>query len=86
MIEGLPLGWTDIGATGLLVLVVVMIFTGRLVPKRYYDREVQRGDALQVTVNSLTDQLRELTTDKDLALHMLSSVRHRADMAGGDDT
>ena len=85
MIDGIPLGWTDIGATGLVILVVVMIFTGRLIPKRYYDREVQRGDALQVTVNSLTDQLRELTTDKDLALHLLSSVRSRADMAGGDD-
>jgi hypothetical protein len=31
VIDALPPGWLDIGAKGLVVLAVIMIFTGRLV-------------------------------------------------------
>lgn len=32
----------EVGASGLLAIVIGMIFTGRLVPKRYYDEALQR--------------------------------------------
>lgn len=92
MIEGLPLGWTDLGATGLLVLTVILIFTGRLVPKRYYDEalaRLEKADAdkehLKKAAESLLSQNTELLTNTDLTLALLQSIKGYAAAKGDGD-
>lgn len=52
MVEGLALGWGDIGASGLVVVVVLLILTDKLRPAKRADRELavvekQRDDAVE---------------------------------------
>ena len=42
MIDELGIGWVDLGATGLLLVTVWLVFTGRLLPRRYHDEIVGR--------------------------------------------
>ena len=87
MIDGIPVGAfaNGVGVVTVVLIVGWMIATGRLVPRRYYELEVKRGDKVQEAVDSLTKQLREITTDKDLGLHFLESMRIRAESARGDE-
>lgn len=88
MIEGLALNWTDLGATGLVVLVVLMIFTGKLVPKRYYDEALTRcaeereaKENYRKAAETLMEQNGELLTDRDLSLALLTSLKNYASAA-----
>ena len=40
----IPAGWADIGAKGLVVLFVLLIFSGQLIPKRWVDKVVSERD------------------------------------------
>lgn len=81
---GIP-GFVILTLVSILGFVVRAIFKGELVPRRYYDIEVQRGDEQSATIASLTEQLRELITDKDLGLHILTGIRAKADAARSGD-
>lgn len=91
MIEGLDLTWTDLGASGLLVLTVLLIFTGRLVPKRYYDEALARlakadedNKHLKKAAESLLEQNSELLTNADLSLALMQSIKSYAALGKGD--
>lgn len=60
MFDGLPslADIADIGATGLLALTVLLILTGRLVPRTTLQREEARADKWEATANESLDALR----------------------------
>lgn len=80
---GLP-GFVILLLVSLLIYMVRMIFTGKLVPVRYYQDAVERGENYRLANASLIDQLRELTTNQDLALEMLTALRAHAEVKRGD--
>jgi hypothetical protein len=80
---GLP-GFVILLLVSLLIYMVRMIFTGKLVPVRYYQDAVERGNKYELANASLIDQLRELTTNQDLALEMLTALRAHAEVKRGD--
>lgn len=63
------LSWRDIGATGLVVIVVIMIFTGRLIPRgTYHDMREQRDmfrEAWKESQEHLGDQDQRLDANTD---------------------
>lgn len=87
MLDGLPVGAISngIGVVGVIVLVGWMVFTGRLVPKRYYDEAVKRGDNYEATSRELLAQNTELITDKDLGLELLRALRAYTQAKRGDE-
>jgi hypothetical protein len=77
---------TDIGAGLILAVAVLMIFTGRLVPKRYYDEallrveiEKARGDNWQAAAESLLEQNSQLLSHDDVSLSALRAIRASID-------
>lgn len=84
-IDSLPFGIVDIGATGVVILTVIMVFTGRLVPKRYYDEaitrlhEQQEVNRQQREINSgLVELNRSLVSKDDLASKAIEAMRENA--------
>ena len=93
----LPPGWEDIGAKGLVVLFVLLIFAGWLIPKRSVDRrETQLENALRdaladrdnwrKSAQSLDAQNRDLIANGDLSVALLQSIRGLAQAKDGDGT
>lgn len=85
MIDGIPFDPTEIGAGGILVIVIIMVFTGRLVPKRYYDEvlarlhEQQEVNRQQREINTgLVEQNRALISKEDLAAKAIEAMRENA--------
>lgn len=88
---GLP-GAVILALVGVLLWVVRRIVRGQLVDVRYLQEERERtalerarGDNLEKANDKLTDVLREVLVDKDLGLHLLTSVRTQARTNGGDE-
>ncbi len=95
--EVLPLGWEDLGAKGLVVLFVLMIFLGWLIPKRQHDREMRDKDATiefqRGTIEKQTDTIGRLTTaTQNLAVPAhtaataLRSIAREAEKKVGDES
>lgn len=85
MIDGIPFG--DFGLGAIVTLAILMIFTGKLVPKRFLDASEKR-EAKQATINetnaaALTqmsktlDLVVELAKTSDHMLREIQSARHR---------
>lgn len=87
MLDGIPIGALSNGIGVVTVIVVVgwLIATGRLVPQRYYDDAVQRGENYRRAAETLIAQNTELITDKDLSLELLSAIRAYAQTKRGED-
>lgn len=81
---GLP-GAVILFLVGLLGWIVRKIVKGELVPARYLDQERERSRNFEAANVKLTDLLREVLTDKDLGLHILSSLRAQSQAREGDD-
>lgn len=82
MIDGLPIGIGDVGLSSLIVLVLVMIFTGRLVPKRHLDDAIRREEAQTAinrqnaaTLGELGDSLRDLVELGRTTEYMLRTIQ-----------
>lgn len=88
MLDGFPVQAFSNGVGVVTVIMVVgwMVFTGRLVPKRYYDQAVARGDNYEKTARELLAQNTELITDKDLGLELLRALRAYTQAKGGDES
>lgn len=88
MIDGFPVAafTNGVGVVSVVMLVGYLVFTGRLVPKRFYDEAVKRGDLADATAKELLEQNRELITDKDLSLDLLRALRAYAQAKRGDDS
>ncbi|MYX14368.1 hypothetical protein GTY67_13275 [Streptomyces sp. SID8374] len=83
----------DIGAVALLVIVVLMVLTGRLVPRRTYDDlKEDRNDwrtAHNKVADALTEAVRqngELTELSRTGVHLLDSLPRGEVTADGDQT
>lgn len=87
MLDGFPIAAfsNGVGVVTVIVLVGWMVFTGRLVPKRYYDEAVTRGNNLEAANHELLEQNTELITDKDLGLELLRALRAYQQAKRGDD-
>lgn len=87
MLDGFPIAAfaNGVGVVTVIVIVGFMVYTGRLVPKRYYDDAVQRGNNLEEANRELLAQNNELITDKDLSLDLLRALRAYAQAKRGDD-
>ena len=81
---GLP-GAVILALVGTLLWVVRLMATGRLVPSRYYDEVRASRDAYKESSDEYRDQVRDLTTVGDLALHFLAATKDAATDKGGDD-
>lgn len=91
MIEPSPtilgiLGAIVMASVGTTYWIVRRIIRGELVPVRYLDQERERSAHYQEANDKLISTLREVLTDKDLGLHMLSSLRAQAQAQEGDET
>ncbi|RBL81488.1 hypothetical protein DDE05_44200 [Streptomyces cavourensis] len=72
----------DIGAVALLVIVVLMVLTGRLVPRRTYDDLKEDRNDWRTAHNRVADALAEaihqngeLTELSRTGVHLLDSLR-----------
>lgn len=91
MLAELGVSVVDIGATGVLILVVLMIFTARLVPKRYYEEALSRVEDERAAkenwrkaAESLLHQNTLLLQRDDISLTTLQAIR--ASVEEGDPT
>lgn len=89
MIEGIPVG--NIGAGGLVILSIWMIFTGRLVPRRYYDElaarltaALEERDNWRKAAESLNGQNKDLLANADLSLQAWTSIKAYVQVKEGD--
>lgn len=87
MLDGFPLAAfaNGVGVVTVLMIVSWLVWTGRLVPKRYYDDAVKRGDNLDRANKELLAQNTELITDKDLSVELLRALRAYAAAKRGED-
>lgn len=78
----LPPGWEELGAKGLVVLFVVMIFLGWLIPKRWVDKIIADKDAQLAmkdeTIDRLTRAVQDLTVTAHTAPIALRSLDRQA--------
>jgi hypothetical protein len=79
---GLP-GIADIGAAGLLVLAILMVFTGRLIPRRYYEDAILRltedRDNWREAAQELLKQNTELLAKDDISVATLKAIRSQVE-------
>jgi len=57
-----------LGATGLVVLVIILIFRGKLVPSRYYDEALRSRDEALEAVDKKDDIIAELVEQQKVLL------------------
>lgn len=84
----LPPGWEDLGAKGLVVLFVLMIFLGWLIPKRWVDKIIRdKDETIRVqrrTIQDLTTATQDLAVGNYTAAHALHTVAEPA--KSGDES
>lgn len=86
MLAELGINLVDISAVGVLALAVLMIFTGRLVPKRYYEEALLRiehereaKDNWRQAAESLLAQNGMLIQRDDISMATLNAIRARVE-------
>lgn len=88
--ELLPPGWEDLGAKGLVVLFVLMIFLGWLIPKRWHERAMaDKDETIRVqreTIEKLTTATQNLTVPAHTAATALRSIAREAESKAGDES
>lgn len=86
-LSGLPIG--DIGAGGLLALVVILLMTGRLVPKSRVDEVRSDKDAVILdnkgTISALRHELREVLDQNTSLLRGARTTLHVVESLPGVD-
>lgn len=72
----------DIGAGALVVITILMVFTARLVPKRYYDEALRRVEEERAAkedwrraAEALLQQNTLLLQQDDVSIHALHAIR-----------
>ena len=91
----LPPGWEDIGAKGLVVLFVLLIFLGWLLPKRWVDKMLAEKDKVNAdqaetirvqrkTIDELTAANQDFAVGNYTAAHALHSVAKVTPKAGDE--
>jgi hypothetical protein len=94
----LPTGWEDLGAKGLVVLFVLMVFFGLMLPRRWVDKMLRTNDASwrrlvddqaetirvqRKTIEALTAANQDFAVGNYTAAHALRSVA-RSPKAGDE--
>lgn len=85
MLDGLP-GISDIGAGGVVVFVLILIFTGRLIPKRHLDdartdlaKSQETNANLLATIGEIKDAVKESVELGKSADHLLRELQVHGD-------
>lgn len=81
-VEGIALGWTDVSAGAIVILAVLMIFTGRLVPRRYYEDMQAQRDTWRAASEKSDAQNALLIDRADATLAILQSLEAQARKGG----
>jgi len=87
--EFLPIGWSDIGAGGLVVLGLLFILLGRLIPRSWHreriaDKEGQIAEKneriafLQAALDKRDEQLSQQIANNTVAVTALEALRREA--------
>ena len=76
MLDGLPI--VNISAGTLVGLTVLMILTGRLVPRRTHDDALKDRDAWRSVAEARGDQIQELLSLTRATHALLTAVPHAA--------
>jgi hypothetical protein len=84
MLDGLPIA--PISAGGLVGLVVLMILTGRLVPRRTHDDALKDRDAWRTAHGALREQMQEIIPLIRATHAVLTAVPHAARRVREDDS
>lgn len=86
MLADLGVGWLDVGAGGIVILAIYMIFTARLVPQKYYDEALSRveherteKDKWRTAAEKLLEQNTLLLQRDDVSLTTLRAIRTSVD-------
>lgn len=86
MLTELGLNPGNIGAGAVVVIAVLMIFTGRLVPKRYFDEALSRIESERIAkeywreaAKTLMEQNTLLLQHDDVSLSTLRAIRSSVD-------
>ena len=89
-VEFLPPGWEDIGAKGLVVLFVLMVFLGWLIPRWMVRKMLADKDAQIAKLTAANDKLiaavQDLTVTAHTAPIALRGIAKQAEKQAGDDT
>lgn len=91
MLDGLPslADLADIGATGLLALTVLLILTGRLVPRSVLQREEDRADKWESAAKESGEALRieqEGHRSQEEANRLIVDILRSIQRVGGEKT
>lgn len=86
----LPAGWEDLGAKGLVVLFVLMIFLGWLLPKRWVDKQLaDKDETIRIqreTIDKLTTANQNFAVSAHTAATGLRQIAKEAEKKAGDET
>lgn len=82
---GLPVSILDVGATGLLVITVWMILTGRLTPKRTVDDLREEIKYWRAAHREIQEQNAELARTGRVTQQVLRAVEDVTTTGGGDE-
>ena len=78
------------GPAALVAVLYYLLATGKLVVGKVYDREVERGDRLEASLDRVTRALENITSSENLAVALLKSVEKKAAendaREGGDES
>jgi hypothetical protein len=72
VIDGLPVG--DMGATALLAIVVLMVLTGRLVPRRTLTDLKEERDHWRTAAEERSSQLSDLLSATDTSTRLIEAL------------
>lgn len=91
LLKGLPIG--DIGAIGLVVMVVVLIFKGEIIPRTTYENMLRAKDTendMLKEAYKMSEAARAISADTDkellelsrLTVHIVKSIQEQAKVNG----
>lgn len=84
-----PIPWVDLTPSALLGVAVILLFTGRLIPKSIYqdmraERDLWRGAAQTsaTSVQELTEQLQTVVETEEAVLHIVQGLPKAVEAIG----
>lgn len=91
MLGELGLSTLDVGAGAIVVITVLMIFTARLVPRKYYEEALSRVEEERAAkedwrkaAESLLEQNTLLLSHDDVSMHTLRAIRSSVEEGRGE--
>lgn len=74
MIDGIPLAWPSLGATGLLALAVILVLTGRLVPRSTLRDMRDERDKWKAAHDVSAEQVTRMLSEEQTSTAVMRSI------------